>query len=242
MSHTLSGNVLSGSGGLGSLGDNSLSSGLGSTSWSVTNPVPQVPASCWSAPNFGGCQAWAISSPNADCQALAKAGNWDDESLKNCIEDKYRYRMINTCIGGCAAGKITYPGMPAAPSSTTSPVPMTILELQKALNLLLKPAGICALTEDGKLGAKTCGAAKMFRPDVVPTECASKGYTNPGPCAAVAPASTSSGIIVKPASAQVLPTSTASLLGSTKWIIGSSIAVAVGLVMVAIAKKKGMLK
>jgi hypothetical protein len=111
---------------------------------------------------------------------------------------------------------------------------MDTLALQQILNPLMIANGYVPLTTDGKLGKKTCGAAKQLMPDAVPTECASIGYTPPGkpakvasPLFATAPVST--------------PPMTSSMMSSTKWIIGGSIAVALGLVGFAIAKKKGMI-
>jgi hypothetical protein len=212
----------------------------------VANPVPQVPAACWSKPNFGACQSWAISSPQADCQNLARAGNWPDSEVKNCIEDKYRYRFTNYCINSCNAGAVTWPGGTAA--SAAAPAAMTTLALQQALNPLLTSGGYTQLATDGKLGKKTCGAARQFMPNATPTECATIGYTDPTkPGAYVASSSSSSSTaIFKPAATTSdLPTTsltTAGMLSNAKWMIGASIAVALGLAGVAIAKKKGWIK
>ena len=74
------------------------------STWSVNNPVPQVPANCWAKPGFSECQAWAISSPQAECQQRGADCGWDSASVANCIEDKYRYRMNTGCIGQCSSG------------------------------------------------------------------------------------------------------------------------------------------
>jgi hypothetical protein len=115
----------------------------------------------------------------------------------------------------------------------------TTLQLQQSLNMVsLKPMGYTPLVEDGVLGAKTCGALKQFMPASVPSECSSKGFT--------APTKAGSGTVsvAKATTAATAPIQTTqmSLLSSTKWIIGSSIALALGLVGFAVAKKKGWIK
>ena len=112
---------------------------------------------------------------------------------------------------------------------------MDTLTLQKTLNTMLGPAGYVKLTEDGKLGKKTCGAAREYMSSAVPSECAAIGYSAP---AKVGAASTTSYVstTIKPATASM--TTTSSLISSTKWIIGSSVAIGLGLVGFAVAKKK----
>jgi hypothetical protein len=94
------------------------------------------------------------------------------------------------------------------------------------------------------LGAKTCGACKAFLPDKVPAECASKGFTAPVKVGAyVAPVVAKPIVTVKPVTTSTTTSvTTASMLGSMKWILGGSIAIAVGLMGVAIAQKKGWIK
>jgi hypothetical protein len=239
---------------LGSLGGNILGVPMGGlfdsegSYGAVSNPVPVVPAACWDKPNFKACQSWAISSPHADCQALAKAGNWPQAELDKCIEDKYRYRMTNNCIATCASGTVTYPGMTSG--ATAVPGAMTTLELQNMLNTMLKPAGYITLDPDGKLGAKTCGAAKQFTPGLVPAECATKGYTAPTKASSGggggSGGGSGGGVIVAAttvkAPTSIIPTTNAGMLSSAKWLIGSSLAIALGLVGVAIAQKKGLIK
>jgi hypothetical protein len=111
---------------------------------------------------------------------------------------------------------------------------MDILTLQKTLNTMLVPAGYTKLTEDGVLGKKTCGAAREYMPTSVPAECSSKGYEAPTKASA-AKTVTSVSTTTVPAA---VTTSSMSLISSTKWIIGSSIAVGLGLVAFAFAKKK----
>ncbi len=107
---------------------------------------------------------------------------------------------------------------------------MTTLALQKSLNAILVPKGYVALVEDDKLGKKTCGAAKQFLPDQVPAECAAKGFEAPLKMSA------STASVTSPVA---IPTTQASLLSSTKWIIGVSVALGLGLVGFAVAQKKG---
>ena len=111
---------------------------------------------------------------------------------------------------------------------------MDTLQLQKILNTMLGPAGYAKLSEDGKLGQKTCGAAREYMPSLVPSECATIGYSAP----AKAGAATTSYVSAptKPVTASMSTTS--GLISSTKWIIGSSIAIGLGLVGFAVAKKK----
>ena len=52
--------------------------------------------------------------------------------------------------------------------------------LQKELNKKLKADGLCPITEDGKVGAGTCGAAKKY--GVPLPSCAGKSATAPAPC------------------------------------------------------------
>ena len=111
---------------------------------------------------------------------------------------------------------------------------MDILTLQKTLNTMLVPAGYTKLVEDGVLGMKTCGAAREFMPGVVPAECATKGYTAPTKAGAKTVSSVSTSVSTVPATT----TTSMSLISSTKWIIGSSIAIGLGLVGFAVAKKK----
>jgi hypothetical protein len=230
-------------GSLGSLSGNILHVPLGEVakSWAVTNPLPVVPAACWDKPNFKACQSWAIASPNADCQALAKQGDWSDQSLKNCIEDKYNYRMTTYCIGSCASGTVTWPG---AASAAAAPSALTTLQLQQAVNLLLRPQGYVALVEDGVLGAKTCGATKAFLPEKVPAGCSSKGFTAPVKAGAYVATTVVKPIVtVKPVTTSTTTSvTTASMFSNMKWIVGGSIAIAVGLMGVAIAQKKGWIK
>jgi hypothetical protein len=195
--------------------------------------------------NFKACQSWAISSPHADCQALAKAGNWPTEELNNCIEDKYRYRMNNNCIATCNAGAVAYPGMPSGASTFSVPAAISTLDLQKLVNAFMVPLGYTKLTEDGVLGKKTCGATRKFYPDKVPSQCSTVGFTDP------VKGGTSSSTVTTVAVKVPTPTTTtstttslttASMLSSTKWLIGSSIAIALGMVGVAVAQKKGWIK
>lgn len=107
----------------------------------------------------------------------------------------------------------------------------TTIDLQKSLNAILVPAGYVPLVEDDKLGKKTCGAAKQFLPNQVPAECASKGFEAPvKKSAAAATAATAT---------PPMQTTQANLLTSTKWIIGVSLAIGLGLVGFAVAQKKG---
>ena len=111
---------------------------------------------------------------------------------------------------------------------------MNTLELQKSLNVILRATGYIPLDEDSNLGKKTCGAARAYLPDQVPATCASIGFTAPAKLG-----SQTTTVSVAKASATPLPTTNMSLLSSTKWIIGSSIAIALGLVGWAVAQKKG---
>jgi hypothetical protein len=205
---------------------------------SVTNPTPVVPAACWDKTNFKACQNWAISSAYSDCANLGKAGNWPESELAKCRQDKSNYRMNNNCIATCASGTVSYPGMTGA----AAPSVLSTLDLQKLVNAFMGPLGYPRLTEDGVLGKKTCGAVQQFYPDKVPSQCAVIGFTAPskgGGSSYVAP------VTVKPLISNTQTTTTvttASMLSGTKWIIGSSIAVALGLVGVAIAQKKGWIK
>jgi hypothetical protein len=116
----------------------------------------------------------------------------------------------------------------------------TTLQLQQSLNMVsLKPMGYTPLVEDGLLGAKTCGALKQFMPASVPSECSAKGFTAPTKAGSGTTVSVAKATTVAPAPIQ---TTQMSLLSSTKWIIGSSVALALGLVGFAVAKKKGWIK
>jgi hypothetical protein len=237
---SLSGNILgSPMGDVTDLVSGLVGSVVGGKYGSVTNPVPAVPAACWSKTNFGACQQWAIASPRTDCANLGKAGNWPQSEIDKCIEDKYRYRMNVNCIGTCASGTVTYPGMPA---TAAAPAALSTLDLQKALNAILKPAGYVALTEDGQLGAKTCGAAKQFMTDKVPSTCTS--FTAPVKAGSSSTVAYVAPVTVKPVTTTSTTTTltTASMFASAKWLIGGSIAIAVGLVGVAVAQKKGWIK
>jgi hypothetical protein len=233
-------------GSLGTLSGNILGTPMGALNGEygpVAQPLPQVPAACWDKPNFKACQSWAIASPHADCQKRAAAGDWNATQLDNCIQDKYRYRMNVNCIGSCAAGTVQWPGF--TPGAVINvPAALTTLELQKAVNALLKPAGYVALVEDGVIGPKTCGAAKQFMADKVPVTCTS--FTAPVKVGAyVAPKTGGSTAVVvtpKTGGSSTTTVTTASLLSSTKWVIGSSIAIALGLVGMAVAQKKGWIK
>jgi hypothetical protein len=108
---------------------------------------------------------------------------------------------------------------------------MTTLELQNALNLVLNASGYVPLDPDGKLGKKTCGAAKQFIPNAVPSECASKGYEAPVMKSAAPKAASS--VIIAPSPEVV----SSGMTDSAKWIIGSAVAVAVGLMFFVVAKK-----
>jgi hypothetical protein len=102
---------------------------------------------------------------------------------------------------------------------------VTTLEIQKALNQILKANGKTLLMEDGKLGPLTCAAAKQYMTVNVPAGCTTT--------------STASEAKATVTTAPMTTTSNMSLLSSTKWIIGSSIAIALGLVGWAVAQKKG---
>lgn len=118
--------------------------------------------------------------------------------------------------------------VPGAPSPGVTqypwgqPSPATAA-LQKQLNALLRPKGLCPVSEDGKLGAGTCGAAKTF------------GMA-PSTCQSFAPVR-SCGVATPPA----LPNSTQptqAIRGRSALYVAGGI-LAVGVVAFFVTRKKG---
>lgn len=125
--------------------------------------------------------------------------------------------------------------MESQPTSTANQVqpPVTTLQLQQALNPIMKAAGYVPLVEDGKLGPKTCGACKQFMPNAVPADCASKGYTAPV-LASAASSSASSSVYTAPA-----PSVAEGMTTGAKIAIGAGVAIAVGLMAMLVMEKTG---
>jgi len=74
------------------------------------------------------------------------------------------------------------PGVPRAPSKLSFPwgtVATETKSLQKSLNKKLIKDGYCAIAEDGKLGARTCGSAQHY--GAAPPTC--QAFTAPKKCA-----------------------------------------------------------
>jgi len=99
------------------------------------------------------------------------------------------------------------------------------LALQKQLNVLLRTKGLCAMGEDGKLGAGTCGAAQMF--GMAPGTC--QAFTTPKPCP---------GGAIAPASPATLPAATAAPK-SSRALLYIAGAVAIGAIALVLTRKKG---
>lgn len=123
--------------------------GLGATSI--------IPGECWNQPNFKSCHGLAYSAAVRHCDALGfRAGAQRDA----CIVSKADADALRSCgcrlTGGSSASTAPtlLPWRGSTPDSRVS-------SLQRAVNSQITPKGYPALGVDGKLGAGTCGAARL---------------------------------------------------------------------------------
>jgi len=127
---------------------------------------------CWDAPGFKECHAETLRAAQQACAAprWGEAGYLDYDDCVVALTDEF--------VGErCACS-------PSAPGTETYTPEQGIAIMQRLTNVWLLDNGYCPIAEDGKLGKKTCGAAKETGA-TPPPECNAIGFTKPSkqPCA-----------------------------------------------------------
>lgn len=140
-----------------------------------------------------------LGDPVSDCKAdqlkVTACGTWAAGVTATVGQPFLTILYRDFCLHTlCLTGKMPKsedvpPNLPPPPP-LYEPFPYGVYDpgtvvLQKELNVLLEGNGYCKLNPDGKVDARTCGAAAKF--GVPLPSCAGKPSTAPAPCGATPP-------------------------------------------------------
>lgn len=147
-----------------------------------------IPFQCWEKPGFKNCQAQQFERAKQECTA-AFIPEMTVEDINDCIRSLHQRYTEEACVPQHCPPEVVTPGV----SYPWLQYSASTLALQKEINRRIRERraaqggnGFCDISEDGKLGPITCGAAFEVYPEGVPTTCQQRrnAWKQPGLCTA----------------------------------------------------------
>jgi hypothetical protein len=140
--------------------------------------VIDVPPQCFGNELFNDCYYQYLGYAQTECTNQDVVSMYAD--YQDCVRDLVQNDVWSRCIPQHCPEQVQSRGVPKYEPYPLNRESEQTRQLQKDVNDVLRqmPELVCELlTEDGKLGPLTCGAARMVDPGIVPPTCVT--FTEP---------------------------------------------------------------
>lgn len=139
--------------------------------------VIDVPPQCFDNDAFRDCYYQYLGYAQSECADLGLVRDMYGGNVMDCIRDLVQVDVWSRCVPQHCPGQAASPGVPKYEPYPLDRYSEQTKALQEDLNVILARNNCETLKVDGKLGPKTCGAARWADPGMVPPTC--KSFTDP---------------------------------------------------------------